>query len=128
MTPEPLLSSLEAIAGFSAWVAAIAAVLSVGAAGVTIVVLMIKKVQLLQLTEQLQKEIGVVQGAEEAANLMKLGRVPRAEKNRAFADVETRQTHLVSMQTLVAMQTLQFSHDKPRYGKRALALLVIGVV
>ncbi len=128
MTPESSLSSLEPIAGFSAWVAAIVAVLSIGAAGVTLVVLMIKKVQLLQLKEQLQKEISAVQGAEEAANLMKLGRVPRAEKNRAFADVETRQTYLVSMQTLVAMKTQQLSHDKPRYGKRALALLVIGVV
>jgi hypothetical protein len=128
MTPQSSLSSLEPIAGISAWVAAVVAVVAIGAAGATIVVLMIKKVQLLQLKEQLQKELDAVQEAEEAAKLMKLRRAPRAEKNRAFADVETRQTRLVSLQTLVAMKTQQFSDNKPRYRKRALALLVLGVV
>ncbi|WP_024821048.1 hypothetical protein [Arthrobacter sp. 31Y] len=128
MTLESSFSSLEPLPAFAAWAAAIVAFVSIGAAGVTIVVLMIRKIQLLQLKEQLQKERNVVWKAEEAAELLKLGRAPRAEKNRAFADVKTRQTQLVSMQTLVAMKTQQFSHDKPRYGKRAVALLAIGVV
>ncbi|GAT89622.1 hypothetical protein CVCC1112_4281 [Paenarthrobacter nicotinovorans] len=128
MTPESSLSALDPIAGSIAWVAAIVAVLSIGAAGVTIVVLLIKKVQLEQLKEQLQKEINAVQGAEEAAERVQLRRAPRAEKNRVFADVKTRQTRRDSLETLVAMKAQQFRDDKPRYGKRALGLLAIGVV
>lgn len=128
MTPGSSISPLEPIAGSMAWVAAIVAVLSIGAAGVTIVVLLIKKVQLEQLKDQLQREINAVQGAEDAAERVQLRRAPRAEKNRAFADVKTRQTRRDSLEALVAMKTQQFSDDKPRYGKRALGLLAIGVL
>ncbi|MGO4591827.1 hypothetical protein [Paenarthrobacter sp. 2TAF44] len=128
MLPGSSLSSLDPITGFIEWAAFIVAVLSIVAASATIVLLMIKKIQLQQLKEQLQKETNAARTAEEAADRMKLGRVPRAEKNRAMADVKTRQTLRDSLGTLAAMKTQQFSGDKSRYGKRMLGLLAIGLV
>jgi hypothetical protein len=126
MPPESSLASLDPISGFTAWAAFTVAVLAIAAAILTIAVLKTKKIQLEQLKDQLQKETNAACTAEEAAERMKLERVPRAERNRAFADVKTRQTRQNALETLVAIKAQQFSDDKPRYRKKALALLAIG--